>query len=159
MTFSLRASLMKLPRIESLTEGVSAHPTQRQLDKLTQVLQRETLDRWAQTLAAKLKSYLQLSLDWFEKKVIFVCVTKVDQIDTCHIVRPMSEEARQVQPEVLNEDSESCEGGGSDGPIRGQRPGHVTSPDQSEQWRPSSDWIRGWKSRLPLQTIMRMLQV
>ena len=45
MTFSLRASLMKLPRIESLTEGVSAHPTQRQLDKLTQVLQRETLDR------------------------------------------------------------------------------------------------------------------
>ena len=27
------------------------------------------------------------------------------------------------------------------------------------QWRPSSDWIREWKSRLPLQTIMRMLQV
>ena len=26
-------------------------------------------------------------------------------------------------------------------------------------WRPSSDWIREWKSRLPLQTIMRMLQV
>ena len=27
------------------------------------------------------------------------------------------------------------------------------------QWRPSSEWIREWKSRLPLQTIMRMLQV
>ena len=27
------------------------------------------------------------------------------------------------------------------------------------QWRPSSDWIREWKSRLPFQTIMRMLQV
>ncbi len=26
-------------------------------------------------------------------------------------------------------------------------------------WAPTSEWIQGWKQKLPLQTIMRMLQV
>ncbi len=26
-------------------------------------------------------------------------------------------------------------------------------------WKPTSDWVNGWKSKLPLQTIMRLLQV
>ena len=32
-------------------------------------------------------------------------------------------------------------------------------PGSGEQWRPTSEWIKEWKSRLPLQTLMRMLQV
>ncbi|CAD5221855.1 unnamed protein product [Bursaphelenchus xylophilus] len=28
-----------------------------------------------------------------------------------------------------------------------------------EEWRPTSEWVEGWKSKLPLQTIMRVLQV
>ena len=27
------------------------------------------------------------------------------------------------------------------------------------EWEPTSTWALGWKSRLPLQTIMRLLQV
>ena len=29
----------------------------------------------------------------------------------------------------------------------------------SESWTPSMDWIASWKNKLPLQTIMRLLQV
>ena len=35
---TLNTSLVKLPRLDTLTEGVSAHPSQRQLDKLTHTL-------------------------------------------------------------------------------------------------------------------------
>ena len=43
---------------------------------------------------------------------------------------------------------------GDDGDVEApQRPG------PGEQWRPTSEWIKEWKSRLPLQTLMRMLQV
>ena len=31
--------------------------------------------------------------------------------------------------------------------------------DNNGEWSPSSSWAIGWKSRLPLQTIMRLLQV
>lgn len=30
--------------------------------------------------------------------------------------------------------------------------------EQSE-WRPTADWVVSWKQKLPLQTIMRLLQV
>ena len=43
---TLRASLVSLPRISSLTEGVSAHPSQRQLDRLTLALQPGAPERW-----------------------------------------------------------------------------------------------------------------
>lgn len=34
------------------------------------------------------------------------------------------------------------------------------SPIKSnQQWRPTSEWVSNWKSKLPLQTIMRLLQV
>ena len=28
----------------------------------------------------------------------------------------------------------------------------------SENWQPTPEWINSWKQKLPLQTIMRMLQ-
>ena len=34
-----------------------------------------------------------------------------------------------------------------------------SSDENSTEWSPSSSWAIGWKSRLPLQTIMRLLQV
>ena len=56
--------------------------------------------------------------------------------------RPMAEEVGQwpAKSEAEAGDSECGEAG-------------------EARWRPSSDWIKEWKSRLPLQTIMRMLQV
>lgn len=29
----------------------------------------------------------------------------------------------------------------------------------SDEWKPTPEWIESWKSKLPLQTIMRLLQV
>lgn len=29
----------------------------------------------------------------------------------------------------------------------------------NEEWHPSPEWVEAWKSKLPLQTIMRLLQV
>ena len=36
-----------------------------------------------------------------------------------------------------------------------------SSPTQggTQQWIPTSDWVQSWKGKLPLQTIMRLLQV
>jgi hypothetical protein len=28
----------------------------------------------------------------------------------------------------------------------------------AEEWRPTPEWVESWKSKLPLQTIMRLLQ-
>lgn len=36
---------------------------------------------------------------------------------------------------------------------------HTNSSNNINQWVPSSDWVYQWKSKLPLQTIMRLLQV
>jgi hypothetical protein len=33
------------------------------------------------------------------------------------------------------------------------------TPDSRECWVPTQDWVASWKSKLPLQTIMRLLQV
>ena len=95
---TLKTSLLALPRIESLTEGVSAHPTQRQLDKLTQSR------------------------------------------------RSGGQEVSPAQPGVEQVSSELEEVG-----LEGGRSG--------ENWAATSDWVKEWKDKLPLQTIMRMLQV
>ncbi|XP_017796160.1 PREDICTED: LOW QUALITY PROTEIN: protein HID1 [Habropoda laboriosa] len=36
---------------------------------------------------------------------------------------------------------------------------HTNSSNNINQWVPSSEWVYQWKSKLPLQTIMRLLQV
>ena len=41
---TLETSLIKLPRIERLTEGVSAHPSQKQLDRLTQAMDSSSME-------------------------------------------------------------------------------------------------------------------
>ncbi|RXG57154.1 Protein HID1, partial [Armadillidium vulgare] len=35
----------------------------------------------------------------------------------------------------------------------------VSGKGQGTRWTPTSSWVSGWKSKLPLQTIMRLLQV
>ena len=101
---TLAASLLALPRIESLTEGVSAHPSQSQLDRLG------------------LTHHLKPVQPGVEKE-------EVEQ---------------EVEQEVEKEQREL--------------PG-PSQEGQGQRWVASPDWVREWKSQLPLQTIMRMLQV
>jgi len=115
---TLNTSLVKLPRLNTLTEGVSAHPSQRQLDKLTHTLNQG----------------LELS----------------------------DHQVKHVQPGVLDtpdqddgvvEDLLCSSPHQQDDKVKMKRQG------SEEPWRPTTDWVREWKSQLPLQTIMRMLQV
>ena len=41
---TFETSLIRLPRIERLTEGVSAHPSQKKLDRLTQALDASSME-------------------------------------------------------------------------------------------------------------------
>ena len=121
---TLKTSLMKLPRIDSLTEGVSAHPSQRQLDKLTQSLQATNLEP----------------------------------------DKSLTEEIKPVQPGVVV-DNPHCEvndllcgdAGSEQGKSTEKR--KVSKQSSEEHWKPTTEWVKEWKSHLPLQTIMRMLQV
>jgi hypothetical protein len=83
---TLRATLPSTPCVASLTEGVSAHPSTIQLDRLA---------------------------------------------------GGGPEEAAEVLQQAKQEEAK----------------------DSAEGWSPTADWVAGWKARLPLQTVMRMLQV
>ena len=98
---TLQTSLLALPRIESLTEGVSAHPTQRQLDKLSQA------------------------------------------------GAALTQELKPVQPGVEQEQLSS----------EVEELPSLSQAGEGERWVATPDWVKEWKSHLPLQTIMRMLQV
>lgn len=45
------------------------------------------------------------------------------------------------------------------GGIRVSEQANFNNVNNMNQWVPSSDWVYQWKSKLPLQTIMRLLQV
>ena len=93
---TLQTSLLALPRIESLTEGVSAQA--------------------GAALTHHIKS-----------------------------VQPGVEEDQEDQMDQITKELED-----------------LASPGQSrqgERWVATPDWVKEWKSHLPLQTIMRMLQV
>jgi len=122
---TLNTSLMKFPKIENLTEGVSAHPSQRQLDKLTQSLQGTSLEP----------------------------------------TKAMTEEIKPVQPEAGAEYPDNSSVADLLNPAADEETnqvedrGKLKKQNSTEQWRPTTVWLKDWKSQLPLQTIMRMLQV
>ena len=123
---TLKTSLIKLPRIESLTEGVSAHPSQKQLENLTQSLQATSIESGAS--------------------------------------RTMTEEIKPVQPgaaAVTSPDSEIRDLLSTENEPTSSNSGKskLKRQQSEEPWKPTSEWLRNWKSQLPLQTIMRMLQV
>ncbi|XP_012553435.2 protein HID1 [Bombyx mori] len=46
-----------------------------------------------------------------------------------------------------------------DGTEQHDKPDKTTAPKESGSWRPTAEWVGGWRGKLPLQTIMRLLQV
>ena len=117
---TLKASLMKLPRIESLTEGVSAHPSQKQLDRLTQALDSTSLDSG----------------------------------------KSLASEGSPVQPGVeLNRSEASNEDTSNAMEEKETAVKRSESTCTVEEWAPTPEWVSSWKNQLPLQTVMRMLQV
>uniref|UniRef100_A0A8C1QKS7 HID1 domain containing b n=1 Tax=Cyprinus carpio TaxID=7962 RepID=A0A8C1QKS7_CYPCA len=76
----------------------------------------------------------------------------LQQSDSTHSQSDHSSETRVRDTEPTSgEDEEKCETGDCDGSQK-----RLSS---SSDWAPTPDWVLSWKSKLPLQTIMRLLQV
>ena len=112
---TLKASLMKLPRIENLTEDVSAHPSKKLMDQLTQSLAANSLES-GKTIAAAAGSHVQPGAD---------------------VDRGEAAGSENVEGNEQKDDSSST----------------------ADKWVPTQEWISSWKNKMPLQTVMRMLQV
>ncbi|CAG9561628.1 unnamed protein product [Danaus chrysippus] len=50
-------------------------------------------------------------------------------------------------------------GDGEDAHTTKESPCSSDGQEAAGEWRPTGEWVSGWRSRLPLQTIMRLLQV
>ena len=105
---------------------MSAHPSQRQLDKLTQSLQGTSLEQQQP-------------------------------------VKSMTEEIKPVQPGAKYSDNlavaDLLSPTDDDDHEQVEHRRKLKKQNSAEQWRPTTEWLKDWKSQLPLQTIMRMLQV
>lgn len=112
---TLKASLMKLPRIESLTEDVSAHPSKKVMDQLTNALDTNSLEG-GKLVATAGGSHVQPGAG----------VTRSEPVGV------------SKEEESVMKDEESV---------------------FEDKWAPTPEWISSWKNKMPLQTIMRMLQV
>ena len=108
--------------------GVSAHPSQRQLDKLTQSLQGASLEQQqlqpARTMTEEIKP-VQPGAEDYDNLAVDDLLSPSDDGDNEHV----------------------------------ENRSKLKKQNSAEQWRPTTEWLKDWKSQLPLQTIMRMLQV
>ncbi|XP_074900592.1 protein HID1 isoform X3 [Buteo buteo] len=87
-------------------------------------------------------------------------LTEKSQVSEDGTMRSLEPESSQPPPEgnlpAAVSDGEPWSGEASH-PRRDQR--RLSSASSSGQWTPTPDWVMSWKSKLPLQTIMRLLQV
>lgn len=78
-------------------------------------------------------------------------LTEKSQVSEDGTLRSLEPESQQSSAEGSPSEGESSQ------TWREQR--RLSNASSSGQWSPTSDWILSWKSKLPLQTIMRLLQV
>ncbi|OXB56264.1 hypothetical protein ASZ78_006447 [Callipepla squamata] len=87
-------------------------------------------------------------------------LTEKSQVSEDGTMRSLEPESAQPLPEgnlpSAVSDGEPWSGEVSH-PQRDRR--RLSSASSSGQWTPTPDWVMSWKSKLPLQTIMRLLQV
>ncbi|XP_005297514.1 protein HID1 isoform X2 [Terrapene carolina triunguis] len=87
-------------------------------------------------------------------------LTEKSQVSEDGTMRSLEPESSQSpsegSPAAVISDTESWSGEALQ-PKRDRR--RLSSASLSGQWTPTSDWVLSWKSKLPLQTIMRLLQV
>ncbi|XP_059235495.1 protein HID1 isoform X2 [Mustela nigripes] len=74
--------------------------------------------------------------------------SQVSEDGTLRSLEPMSQQSSAEGSPAAEEPEQAW---------REQR--RLSSASASGQWNPTSEWVLSWKSKLPLQTIMRLLQV
>ncbi|XP_056634691.1 protein HID1 [Diorhabda sublineata] len=128
---TLKATLPDTPQIGQMTERESAHPSIQQADGLT-------LTNGMSTLAVNTPSKTAVTLG-----------------------KNSSRGMNSNQATELEESRSSSPSGGFNRAVNARNSLRVSAPheNQNGQWVPTSEWVHSWKSKLPLQTIMRLLQV
>ncbi|TRY70371.1 hypothetical protein TCAL_04485 [Tigriopus californicus] len=164
---TLKASLMDMPGIENMTEKESAHPSQRQLDKLTRAGPGATLFS-----TGLLGSETQVNEESEGQPI--QPTTETDQTATlvdqnramaanlASLTRQPSLESASMRStgESLKGDTEISRNSVQRTLSRASEQSVASSRvAPTESWVPTQDWVASWKVKLPLQTIMRLLQV
>ena len=206
---TLKATLMDLPGIDKMTEKESAHPSQRQLDKLTkagpgaalfstghlpELQQQQLLQEGGggtatgghPTPAANSESNQQQSQQ-SRSSDLASALSRQPSIESGSIrtegnaaLEQQQQQQQQQQQHIKTRGEErdanarpmaaavapgglqrSMSRGASEqssySKSAGAGGGGLAGP--AESWVPTQDWVTSWKTKLPLQTIMRLLQV
>ena len=171
-----KASLMDMPAIENLTEKESAHPSQQQLDKLTgsgptaalfstgsPPIDAKETNNFANIPTNKNSTayHLQpkLSVSEYKENVPesppSTSLAKVETFDTPKCTSDVESTTVQETQFKKGQDKKKEK---ETSPLS-KKPEDCTVAATQDVWVPTQDWVKSWKSKLPLQTIMRLLQV
>ncbi|XP_028136064.1 protein HID1 [Diabrotica virgifera virgifera] len=128
---TLKATLPDTPQIAQMTERESAHPAIKQEDGLT-------LANGMATLALNTPS----------KTAVTIGNSSISEVNTNDAYE-------------LKESPTPSPTGTLTRSVNARNSLRVSAPSDNinGQWVPTSEWVHSWKSKLPLQTIMRLLQV
>ncbi|XP_023012115.1 protein HID1 [Leptinotarsa decemlineata] len=128
---TLKATLPDTPQIGQITESESAHPAAQQVETLS-----ITNGMAAVTLNTPSKTTVTIGND------------NEEQTSSQEIV------PKPTRSPTISESSFTRT-------VNTRNSLRVTGPNVSQngQWVPTGEWVHSWKSKLPLQTIMRLLQV
>lgn len=130
---TLKASLLDTPAIGLMTERESAHPLQ------TSLCDFSPLNEHCDTSA------VQDSQDHDATTALQqLSIAKSDVESTASLTRSVAQRGSIRVSATANSHSN---GGGA------------TTPTISSVWHPTPEWVASWRAKLPLQTIMRLLQV
>ncbi len=167
---------MAVPHIDKLTERASAHPSQQQLDRLTKAGPSAALFSTGPPTAPGSGPDGNQQQDPSQSQQVVQpqqasmsaggseSVTSGGGMTLDYAELGASGNGNQLQsPAGGTAGASSWPTTGSGEPDQQQQPQEAVPPPQSpvamEPWLPTQDWVAGWKSKLPLQTIMRLLQV
>ena len=167
---------MDMPPIENLTEKETAHPSQQQLDKLTgsgptaalfstglppSDVPECTIDALPQT--NKINDYMNVeepSDDATNETKLATPITRKEKVEdnssSIHNVETKISKLA-ITPEKQNDSKQDKKKETLKSPCKVESSSEP-APNY-ESWVPTQDWVKSWKSKLPLQTIMRLLQV
>ncbi|XP_018561098.1 protein HID1 isoform X2 [Anoplophora glabripennis] len=129
---TLKATLPDTPQIGQMTERESAHPSIQQVEtlQLTNGMAAVTLNTPSKT-----------------------SVTIGNESKSAN--KDVSPEGKESKSTTASESSAFSRSVNTRNSLRISGP----SEGQNGQWVPTGEWVHSWKSKLPLQTIMRLLQV
>ena len=161
-----KASLMEVPHIDKLTEKASAHPSQQQLDRLTKAGPSAALFSTGPTTSAGSPSDPQNQQPLTEGQSQESNNTASQPQDGQLQLTGMTVNSFGEKPATPTW-TETMETGQA--PMETPRAGQIdvvppvsrasAVAASNEPWVPTQEWVSSWKSKLPLQTIMRLLQV